>query len=257
MKSTNKAEIQKAFTQQAAGFESDKANFSKKDYLDYMVSRIAPTKCDSVLEVAAGTCACGRALAPHTGSVMCLDMTPAMLSVGKAEAEKAGFNNMNFVLGDAAELPFLDGSFDIVLSRLAFHHFSDINQPFSEMARVLKPGGKLVMIDMEAAEESLRETEDHIERMRDPSHVRNLSQSEMLALYGQHNLPVSCCEMVKMPMVLQNWLDNTATPQDVQKQIIGKMETELSGGDKTGFAPYYDGAQIKFDHRWVLIIGQK
>lgn len=83
---------------------------------------------DAVLEVAAGICACGRALAPLSGNVVCLDMTSAMLSVGKAEAEKANLSNMTLVRGDAMELPFLDNSFDIVLSRLAFHHFSHSEQ---------------------------------------------------------------------------------------------------------------------------------
>ena len=77
------------------------------------------------------------------------------------------------------------------------------------MIRVLKPGGKLVLIDMEAAEEPLRETEDSIEKMRDPSHVRNLSENEMLALYRDNGLSVSCCEVTKMPVVLQSWLYQT------------------------------------------------
>ena len=46
------------------------------------------------------------------------------------------------------------------------------------MARVLKTGGKLVVIDMEAAEEALRNTENEIETLRDPSHVRKLSKEE-------------------------------------------------------------------------------
>lgn len=83
---------------------------------------------DAILEVVAGTCACGRALAPLAGNAVCLDITPAMLSVGKAEAEKANLSNMTFILGDAMELPFLDNRFDIVLSRLAFHHFSHSEQ---------------------------------------------------------------------------------------------------------------------------------
>lgn len=54
---------------------------------------------DAVLEVAAGICACGRALAPLAGSVVCLDMTPAMLSVGKAEAEKANLSKYDVCTG--------------------------------------------------------------------------------------------------------------------------------------------------------------
>lgn len=82
--------------------------------------------------------------------VVCLDMTPEMLAVRKAQAESQNLPNMTFVFGDSKELPFLENSFNVVMSRLAFHHFPDVSQPFSEMARVLKPGGKLVMIDMEA-----------------------------------------------------------------------------------------------------------
>ena len=257
MKSSNQAQIQQAFTQQAAGFESERMNFSKQDYLDYVVQKIAPSKTDAVLEVAAGTCACGRTIAPYAGNVVCLDMTPAMLSVGKSEAGKNHLDNMTFVLGDAAELPFLNGSFDIVLSRLAFHHFPDIKQPFAEMVRVLKPGGKLVLIDMEAAEEPLRKTEDSIEKMRDPSHVRNLSENEILALYRDSGLSVSCCEVTKMPVVLQSWLEHTKTPPEIQAQIKDKMMDELSGGSKTGFAPYLHDGGVGFNQRWVLLIGKK
>lgn len=97
MKSWNQTEIRRAFTQQASGFESNRMNFSQKEYLDYAVSKIAPAKTDNVLEVAAGTCACGRAIAPYAGSVTCLDMTPAMLSVGRTEAEKERLCNIEFV----------------------------------------------------------------------------------------------------------------------------------------------------------------
>ena len=83
---------------------------------------------------------------------------------------------MVFVKGYAEDLPFLDNSFDIVFSRLAFHHFTDVNAVFAEMVRILKPGGKLVMIDMEAAEEALRASEDEIETLRDPSHVKKSKQ---------------------------------------------------------------------------------
>lgn len=255
MRSSNQTEIREAFSRQAGGFESDRMNFSNKEFLSYAVAKIAPKKTDTVLEAAAGTCVCGRALAPYVSVVTCLDMTPAMLDIGKEAAKQAHIENIRFVIGDAAELPFPDNGFDIVLSRLAFHHFPDRNQPFTEMVRVLKPGRKLVLIDMDAAEEPLRDTEDAMERMRDPSHVRNLSRAEMLSLYHENGLSVSCCETVRMPMVLQNWLDHTKTPEPIQREIRTRMEDELSGGKKTGFSPYRRDGEICFDHRWTLIIG--
>ena len=257
MKSANQSDIQKAFTQQAAGFESTRMNFTKKDYLDYAVRKISPTESDEVLEVAAGTCVCGRAIAPFVEHVTCLDMTPAMLAVGQAEAEKAHLNNMTFLQGDAAELPFPAERFSIVLSRLAFHHFPDVNLPFAEMVRVLKPGGKLVLIDMAAPGETLRSRKDDIERLRDPSHIRCLTQTEMCALYRDAGLNIPCCDMVSMPTKLQNWLDHTATPTAIQSQIRQAMQSELSGGEKTGFAPYDCCGELTFDQHWVLVIGTK
>lgn len=240
MKSENREQIQKAFTQQAAGFESGRMNFSKQEYLDYAVSRVAPRQTDDVLEVAAGTCACARAFAPHVASVTCLDMTAAMLKVG-----------------DAAELPFEAEAFDVVFSRLAFHHFPEPTRPFAEMVRVLRPGGKLVLIDMEAAQEDLRAAEDALEKLRDPSHVRSLSRAEMLALYEAHGLSVEACEVVRMPVHLDAWMQHTDTPPAAQSLICRQMEEELSGGAKTGFSPYRREGEILFDQKWTLCIGRK
>ena len=143
MISFNEKTIQKSFTEQAKNFETKSMNFTKQEYLEHMVSCVAPQRSDTVLEVAAGTCICGRSLAPFVERVTCLDMTTAMLAVGKAEAAKQRFLNMDFVQGDAEKLPFSDNSFDIVISCLAFHHFPNPKRCFSEMARVLKTGGKL------------------------------------------------------------------------------------------------------------------
>lgn len=224
MKSENSAQIQKAFTQQAAGFESRSMSFSKQDYLDYAVARVAPKSTDALLEAA---------------------------------VEQEHLQNMTFMLGDAAELPFADSSFDIVFSRLAFHHFPEPETPFLEMARVLKPNGKLVMIDMAAAEEPLRKAEDALEILRDSSHICNLSQPEMLALYERHGLSVDCCETVRMPVRLDSCMAHTATPPETQAVIRARMEADLAGGAPTGFYPYRQNSAIMFDQRWTLIIGRK
>jgi len=57
-------------------------------------------------------------------------------------------------------------------------------------ARVLKSGGKLILIDMEAAAEDLRIVQDEIEALRAPSHIRNLSNIEMLQLFSDHHFVV-------------------------------------------------------------------
>ncbi len=128
----------------------------------------------------------------------------------KKQAEQQNIHNIRFVQGDAQALPFSENSFDIVISRLAFHHFSNPHRCFEEMIKVLKPNGKLVLIDMEAAIDTLRDTEDEIETLRAPSHVRNLSKDEFLELF-HHHLTVQLCDCTAIPVSLTAWLALTHT----------------------------------------------
>ncbi|MDR1346304.1 MAG: class I SAM-dependent methyltransferase, partial [Bacteroidales bacterium] len=141
MNPKNLTNIQKSFTAQAQNFESKKLNFSKQEYLDYTIQSMDLTPNDYVLEAAAGTCICGRSVAPFVKYVTCLDATPAMLAVGKEEAAKSGITNIHFINGYIEKMPFENQCFDVVLTRLSFHHFTEMEKPFSEMSRVLKGGG--------------------------------------------------------------------------------------------------------------------
>lgn len=249
--------IHKSFTTQAAGFETDKMSFTKQEYLDDTVRSIELLETDKVLEVASGTCACGRAIAPHVCQVTCVDATPAMLAVGRAAAEKDGLSNIQFTEGLAEHLPFDDAAFDVIVTRLSFHHFSEMEQPFREMCRVLKKGGKLAIIDMEAAPEELRETEDKIETLRDFSHVKNRSFAEFEALFRSGNMKIVKKKSTPIPVELGAWMNLTKTPAEVQAQIRTLMETELNGGDITGFAPYRENGEIFFQQRWLFLLGIK
>ena len=249
--------IHRSFTVQAPNFDSKSVNFKKKEYLDYTVASASPVRTDSVLEVAAGTCACGRAFAPLVKNVICLDATIPMLQVGKREAQECHLDNMIFMKGYAEELPFLENSFDIVLSRLAFHHFTAVDSIFCEMVRVLKPEGKLILIDMEAADEPLRNVEDKIETLRDPSHVKNLSREEILKLYANHSVAVEKSETTEIQVYLSDWLELTKTAEPIRNKIIEKMENDISGKEKTGFNPYKTENGICFNQRWLLTLGRK
>lgn len=257
MTSLNAKTIQKSFAIQAKNFETKSMNFTKQEYLEHMVSCVKPQSRDTVLEVASGTCICGRSLAPFVKNVTCLDMTTSMLAIGKEESVKQGLLNMDFVEGDAEKLPFSDKSFDIVISRLAFHHFPNPKLCFSEMARVLKTGGKLVIIDMEAAEEALRSTEDEIEVLRDPSHMRNLSREEFTEMFRENHLPVVTMDCSELPVSLSAWLALTNTPVKVSDDISKRLNDEIKGNGLTGFKPYQKKGEIYFNQRWLMIIGEK
>ena len=244
-----------AFTQQAKTFDQYQQVFTKEEYNRFALSRMGLQATDDVLEVAAGTCGFGRVVAPFVHHVAELDVTEAMLNIGREAAEKQGMTNVSFVQGEAEHLPFADASFDCVMSRLAFHHFADPKAVMAEMRRVLKPGGKLVIIDMRAREEELRETADRMERLRDPSHVRCLSEAEFRFLVG--GMRVTFCETIPLPVSLSAWMDVTEVAEPARLEITQAMEAELTGASPTGFEAYREDGRIMFYHRWMLLVAQK
>ena len=249
--------IRESFTLQAKNFESGNMNFSKQDYLSHTVTSLSLKGDEKVLDAASGTCANGRSIAPFAGHVTCLDATEAMLAVGREEAAKKGLSNMDFRIGLVEEMPFADESFDVVISRLAFHHFAAMEKPFKEMSRVLKKGGKLAVIDMEAAPERLRDEEDRLEILRDPSHVKNRSLSEFKALYEKHGFTLIMEERTPIPVSLDAWLALTKTPEDKADEIRTALSNELEGNGETGFKPFLKDGHLYFMQRWILLIGMK
>lgn len=246
--------VRQSFKKQAEKFAA--YHMSKTEYTDYLIKRIGAKGTEHALEVAAGTCICGRALAPFVKDITCLDLTEEMLAQGKKLAEESQINNIYFQTGNAEELPYKSETFDLVITRLSFHHFDHPEKPFQEMKRVLKKGGKLVVWDMEAAEESLRKIDDKIENMRDPSHTRILSREEFEKMF-ERDFALQCEETTLVPVNLKSWMELMDTPEDVQKEITNLMKAELAGGSKTGFSPYIKDSQIMFEHRWLLLIGVK
>ena len=257
MQNKNIGEIKNSFTIQASNFESSNMNFSKQEYIQYIVDQLKLSGNESVLDVAAGTCAMSRGIAPHARTVTCLDATPAMLEVARSKAAEDHLSNMVFVIGLAENMPFLDESFDVVVTRLSFHHFPEVNRPFEEMRRVLKKGGRLVIIDMEAREEKYRIVADSIETFRDHSHQTTLSEAELTNLYTSRGMTVNDVTKKEVPVSLQAWMDLTKTSPEDQAEIIDKMKKDISGGEKTGFEPYMKDDKIYFNQKWVYIIGTK
>jgi arsenite methyltransferase len=82
------------------------------------------------------------------GTVTGIDMTPEMLEKARAGAAELGVENVTFVEGEAERLPFGDASFDVVISNGVIDLVPDKDAVFTELHRVLVPGGRLQIADV-------------------------------------------------------------------------------------------------------------
>lgn len=107
------------------------------------------------------------------------------------------------VVAPAESLPFEDGSFDVVVTRIAPHHFSDIRGAVREMARVTR--------DTVVVEDTLFTSDevDAAEKLRDPSHVRNYSEAEWRSFLEEAGLSVEHVEGFRKTHTLDEWLART------------------------------------------------
>ena len=157
---------------------SQAALFNDAAILERIREAAQLTKRSRALDVACGPGIVVEALARDAGEVVGCDITHEMLA--KAEKRCAGLSNVRFQAGRAEALPFEDASFDAVVSRSALHHFVDPAATLREMARVMKPGARMVTVDVTASEDPGEAAlHNALEILRDPSHVRMLPRSEL------------------------------------------------------------------------------
>src|SRR5437764_3378662 len=179
--SEHRHEILDQFTRQATPFATA-PGIRDEAALKLIVECSGAGPEDTVLDVACGPGLVVAAFARVVRHATGIDITPAMLERARAHAAQLGLTNVSWRQGDVLPLPWPDASFSIVTSRFAFHHFLDPAAVLTQMARVCRPGGTIVVVDSAPAPETA-DAFNRMEIVRDPSHVRALPLAEHVALF--------------------------------------------------------------------------
>ena len=148
---------------------------------------------ETALDVATGTGNVARRLREAGLQVVSSDPAPGM---------------QPDVICRAEDLPFADNAFDLVVTRIAPHHFDDVAAAMAEMARVSN--------DLVIVEDTLYVSErvEEAEKLRDPTHIRSYSEDEWRSLLEAAGLEVEAVETFEKPHPFDAWMSRAGTPAD-------------------------------------------
>jgi ubiquinone/menaquinone biosynthesis C-methylase UbiE len=249
-----KAHTKEVFTQSAESFTALKANADRASHEAMLrLSRAQPS--DRVLEVACGPGFVALMFAERAGSVIGLDLTVALLEKARQRQRERGLTNAQLIEGDAEQMPFPDSSFSIVACHKAFHHFT--HPELVLRYRVLVPSGRLVLGDTISSDEPQKNAlHNHIERLRDPSHVKMYGLEELKSLIILAGFSVKECEILEDERSFSWWM-SVITPPPETIAHIKQIMIENIPEDRTDLKIRSEGGELLYRRRSLIVAAVK
>jgi ubiquinone/menaquinone biosynthesis C-methylase UbiE len=181
------------------------------------------TGTETVLDAGCGTGALAFALAPLVAEVVGVDTREDYLEAGRAAAPE----NVRFLEGDIAALPFGYASFDLSCCHRVLHHVRRPELAVSELARVTRPGGRLFVVDQLGSIDPLRSLEmDRFERLRDATHQRLLPDADVRGYLDANDLVLLTSEVTRERVDVEQRLELAGMSQEDRERVRGPAPAE-------------------------------
>jgi SAM-dependent methyltransferase len=176
------------------------------------------------LDSGCGTGALAFALAPHVGEVVAVDTRADYLEAARAIAPE----NVRLAEGDATALPFGYATFDIAGCMRVLHHVHRPELVVSELVRVTRPGGRLLIVDQLGSVDPLRSLEmDRFERLRDAEHQRLLPDADIHGFLDANDLVLLSHEVVNERVDLEQRLELSEVSEEERVRLRGLAPAAL------------------------------
>lgn len=210
---------------------------------------------DNVLDVACGPGLVACEFAAHAKHVTGIDFTPMMIEQAKERQVSKGLTNISWPVGDVLPLPFSDMQFSIVLTRYTSHHFLAPAAVLSEMVRVCKPGGEVMVADVIQPPEKA-DAFDRLEKLRDPSHVHALTFSELATVVANSGLKNVKTAQYKVEGELEQQLKASFPDPGDEERIREMFKADLER-DRMGIDIHLEGDAIHFAVPILVVVGER
>lgn len=191
-----------------------------------------------MMDLGTGTGRLALLLAEEGASeVVGVDISPAMLEMAeylRLSSASPAAGRVSFRLAAAQRMPFRGESFDAIICRLVLNHTHKPEHIVQELARLLKPGGILLLAELLGADDSVkRATQNTIEARRNASHVAALSAEQYRKLVTGARLTIEAETVAVFEQDLEEWLtdlqSNPATRTVVREMMEAGLETDAAG----------------------------
>ena len=225
--------------------------------LSRMVTLAEPQAHWLALDVAPGGGHSAIAIARHVSRVVAVDITYEILVAARTHATGQDLGNLVWVQGDGGTLPLPDETFDLVTCRVALHHFPDQAAAIGDWARVLKPGGRLVLVDNIGPDDpEACQYVNTFEKIRDPSHGWLHPLQALVDFVRQAGLLVEHSERLTKPMAFHPWMERMQV-SSADQRLLADMLWDSSGPARTFLSPQGDGDKTIFNLREGIILAHK
>lgn len=246
------------FNRLAAGYAGSEVH-SGSPTLERLLTLLP--RIDSVCDLACGAGHTALRFAPIARRIVAVDPAPNMLAQARLLAETKGVA-IETIQAYAESVPLASASFDLIVCRLAAHHFSSPAAAMAEMTRLAKPGGHVAVIDLAGDEDPALDAFNHeIEVLHDPTHVRSYTERHWRALFEESGLTIRAsinrCREIPAGLAIGRWCELGDSGPDALSAIADKLAAAP--------AEWLAALDIERDHdgefripvRTLLMLGRK
>lgn len=213
--------VREYFTKRSPLYNTSSSWVSDQNLFDSMQKLIGLKEGETVLDVACGTGLIGKILGSTGAYFTGLDYTPGMMGTLERDYEK-------ILIGDAHAMEIEDNTFDAIICRQGIQ-FMNAKKAVKEMARVLKPGGRLLLVHLTAYGEEDKEETFEIQRLRNPVRANYFMPEDQSHLVKGAGLKVQKEAFYKSRESVMNWLGKGSIPKDRQEAAFEVYRTASDG----------------------------